>query len=295
MSAASEHTVVFVHIPKTAGITFRSLLDRHYPPDRRYWVPDPDSPDPEDLPALDHFVDALRSLPTEQLQTLDLVGGGHFPFGIHEALPRPARYITFIREPIDRVVSFYYFLRSHPSFLHSSAHYLTLREFAEQNITGNLHNGQTAFLAGKGLRYERCFDQDLLVDAKANIRAHFAAVGVTERFDESLLVLRRQLGWGRPLYYREQNVNRARSREELDTETRASIEALTELDQELYKYANALLDAEIERLGIDVRKELLSLRVRSRAYRAAYLVSRVPPHMRWRLERLLNSIGALGG
>ena len=34
-------------------------------------------------------------------------------FGLHEILPQPATYITVLRDPIDRVMSAFYFMRSY--------------------------------------------------------------------------------------------------------------------------------------------------------------------------------------
>jgi hypothetical protein len=280
-AAAPDDTVVFLHVPKTAGNTVTSLLERHYAAARRYAVPT----SPREIPPLDEIVAGLRSLPSDQLRKLDLLTG-HFPFGVHAALPRRARYLTFVREPVERVVSLYYYIRSHPVHpLRGEANRLTLREFAEGNVSGNLHNGQTAFIAGKGIWHDR-FDDALLAEALANIEHDFAAVGVTERMDESVLVLRRQLGWRAPVYYQSQNVNSARPRNALDPETAAAIEALNELDRRLYDRAADLLDLELERLGIDVQSELRALRARSsNAYR-------IVVDTRRRVRRLLRAAGA---
>ena len=34
---------------------------------------------------------------------------GHVPFGVHRVFDRPARYITVLRNPVERVVSSFYF------------------------------------------------------------------------------------------------------------------------------------------------------------------------------------------
>jgi hypothetical protein len=281
-AAAGAETVVFLHIPKTAGNTLTWLLNRQYDESRRYAVPT----HPREIPPLEQIVAGVRALPQAQLERLDLVTG-HFPFGIHDALPRPAAYVTFLRDPVERVVSLYHYLRAHPTHhLREDAQRLSLREFAERNVSGNLHNGQTAFLAGKGI-WQDAFDDDLLAAALANVEDGFAAVGVTERFDESVLVLRRQLGWRQPVYYRSQNVNRTRSRgEQLDRETRTALERVNQLDRRLYEHASDLLDSELARLDIDVRSELFALHARSQAYRVATGASR-------RLRRLLRPARAL--
>ena len=38
---------------------------------------------------------------------------GHMLFGLHAILPQPATYITVVREPVDRVISSFYFMRNY--------------------------------------------------------------------------------------------------------------------------------------------------------------------------------------
>ncbi len=38
--------------------------------------------------------------------------GGHLPFGIYQYLPSDSRYITFLRDPVERTLSHYYRARS---------------------------------------------------------------------------------------------------------------------------------------------------------------------------------------
>ena len=47
----------------------------------------------------------------------------------------------------------------------------------------------------------------VLREAKKNLRRHFSFVGISERFDETLLLLGRTLGW-RHVYYRPKLVNK---------------------------------------------------------------------------------------
>ena len=38
---------------------------------------------------------------------------GHMTFGLHEVLPQTATYITVLRDPVDRVISAFYFMRNY--------------------------------------------------------------------------------------------------------------------------------------------------------------------------------------
>src|SRR5205814_3759067 len=93
-------TVLFMHIPKTAGSAFRRAISANYRESEIAYV----------YPTRPGFlVSDLRELPLEQRRAFRLVVG-HFQFGVHEALPQDAQYITIVREPSTRVLSQYAYL-----------------------------------------------------------------------------------------------------------------------------------------------------------------------------------------
>lgn len=122
-------TVVFVHIPKTAGTTIRSLLKAALP--KSYDIDGPDD--------LRRFIE----LPQAQRDAFDLIAG-HMPYGIHQYLTVKARYVTFLRDPVERVVSSYYHFRrvqEHP--LHVKMQNISLSEFATSTLALSNDNRQT--------------------------------------------------------------------------------------------------------------------------------------------------------
>jgi hypothetical protein len=111
---------------------------------------------------------------------------------------------------------------------------------------------QTRYLSGWGREdtffFEPC-PPEMLEVAKANLREHFAVVGVTKRFDETMMLLKRAFGWGTPLYLR-RNIGKKRPKVEsysqrvLDTITR-----FNQLDLELYELANEMMEAQVRDAG----------------------------------------------
>src|SRR5271155_2663578 len=103
----SNQPVVFLHIPKTAGTTLTHILQRSHP--ARLVCKSTGMPEQ---------LDALMEMPAEARAALSLVTG-HFPYGIHRHFARPVTYVTFLRRPVDRVISAYYYALSMPDhYLH---------------------------------------------------------------------------------------------------------------------------------------------------------------------------------
>ncbi len=139
---------------------------------------------------------------------------GHFCFGAHELLPSPATYITLLRKPYERLVSLYYYSKHTPdAFYHEHARDVSLRQFLLETTLHELDNGQLRFIVGSSTDrfmnrapFGKC-TPEMLETAKQHLDTWFCLAGVTERFDESMLLLRRALGW-RSCYYLRRNEGR---------------------------------------------------------------------------------------
>jgi hypothetical protein len=167
---------------------------------------------------------------------------GHIPFGIHEQLGVEPLYITILRHPIDRVISIYRYIKhneDHP--LHEAVHGsgLSLLDFIRSGIDlPEVSNGQTRQLAGE---LGDQLDEEALTRAKSNL-VEFSALGLTERFDESLILFRRRLGWKMPFYI-SKNVAHSAARPVKRTDaTWRLLEEHNRLDMELYEFATDLFD-----------------------------------------------------
>src|SRR5881628_2608535 len=110
---------VFLHIPKTAGVSVRWALRRQYR-ETGYLhlaLPDPSEVSPSPIADTISLEGAKRRLADSRSEPFGVVFG-HMPFGIHEALTRPVRYFTMVRNPVERVVSQYYFVTTRQHALH---------------------------------------------------------------------------------------------------------------------------------------------------------------------------------
>lgn len=233
--------VIFVHIGKTAGTTLSVILLRQYAEKTIF--------------AVDRSkgitVETFRALPDEEKKQINLLRG-HILFGLHEYLPQPATYITMLRNPANRIVSLYYhILREKTHYLHETVtnQKMALEDFVVSGVAAEIDNFQLRALVGyKTTRIPvgKC-DYTLLDEAKDNIKKHFSAVGITERFDDSLLLIKEQLGWATLPAYKTMNVatNKPSQRKEIPDSTIRLIQSYNSLDCELYDWACVHLDKQL--------------------------------------------------
>jgi hypothetical protein len=227
---SSGDVAVFIHIGKTAGSSMNAVLTRQYGRGERLLVRPP---------RWEESLASFAELPQDQRGRARLIHG-HLTFGIHEMVERPVTYFSLVRRPVARAVSLYTYVLRNPSHrLHGivTAGDMSLLDYVESGVTCEVDNGQTRILAGDTSSPFGGLSEAVLDQAKANIEGHFAAVGLTERFDETLLMLKHQLGWKRLHSYPRMNVAPRSARR--GTQSDRVLEAIRRrnwLDEQLYEY-----------------------------------------------------------
>ncbi|MGI8890093.1 MAG: sulfotransferase family 2 domain-containing protein [Chthoniobacterales bacterium] len=221
---ALNEAVIFLHLPKTAGTTVNRLIEWEYPLAEMYSVD----------PVLFRWSAAhMHKLSPERLKKIRMFKG-HMTFGLHETLPQPATYITVLRDPVDRVISAFYFMRSyklHPLYWKMRRENLTLEDFVRRSQRDNI---QAKIVAGA--LYETICTPDILEQAKHNIRHHFSVVGFSERLEESLALMKLRFGWHLNTYS-SFNVTRSRpKKKDLPKSTLDLIHEKNAFDIELYEF-----------------------------------------------------------
>jgi hypothetical protein len=195
--------LVSLHIPKTAGTSFRDVLASVY--------------GKKGVHRLDH-----GKFPKNLPAGLRVIHG-HFQwpelrdfYGLGEAIP----LITWVRDPADRVISNYYYLqkilKEHLQEEKKNLNVLakmqrTLLEYASAELA---RNRMSKFLEGVPLD-------------------RFIFIGVSERFGEDVEKLASMLGWkGYRIFHHNDGAAEKRS---VDEKVRAEILRLNERDVELYE------------------------------------------------------------
>jgi hypothetical protein len=217
-SLADARLIVSVHIPKTGGTTFLDILKsmadeilyldygKGIPPTNVFRKGELSSEDFESFPDLESYPG--RS-----------VIHGHFRFGKYaNQFPR-AVYITWLRDPVERLASHYYYWQRTP-FMEDElcnqviSEKMTLEDFAQLDIARNV---QHRFLSPGG------------VEA-------FDFIGITEEYERSLELFRRLVAPNLTITAKAQNTNpdRQKGYYQLSPQVRQRILALNELDSSTY-------------------------------------------------------------
>ena len=282
-------TVIFLHIGKTAGTTMRRVLRRQFPASKTLLIRN------RAIKERDPDAHGLR-----REQTLAFFGGmpeseragarlilAHTVFGLHEYVPRPSTYITMLRDPVRLTMSQYHYVvrnPNHPLHAQATAEGETHASYVTGGWALEADNSQVRAISGDlDTPFGGC-SPEMLDRAKRNIEERFSFVGLTERFDESLVLLRRTFGW-KPPYYVAANVTPSGRKEQVPESTRALIEEMNALDRQLYDWAGERFAEAIEASpGFD--EELHRFRRRNRRYQPiGKLTHTVPKRIKYALVR----------
>ncbi|NJR40175.1 MAG: sulfotransferase family protein [Leptolyngbyaceae cyanobacterium CSU_1_4] len=241
----------YLHIPKTAGMTFRTIVADHFCSN-------------EICPAtLGHM---MAQVNPQDLPKYRLLHGHLVYVDFRTLLPQKHLvHATMLREPVAQLVSHYEYIRRMPTDPdYAKVKEMTLEEFVQDFTIANLRrNTQTHHLA-KAARFnlKNLSAQDVFEIALESLD-HFAFVGLVERFQDSLFLLSYIFGWRPIMNTRKENISKekisqvksdprgiceaARNSSKKDYADRLSpttlqlIKENTQLDQQLYDYASQIL------------------------------------------------------
>jgi hypothetical protein len=244
----------FLHIPKTAGTTFRVFLENQF---HLHQI----------CPAYEFF--ELKKYTDEQLSQMRLFRG-HLGYNLVNYLPQPLHTMVMLRDPMERTVShFEYICRDpgHPKYRQIHERKLGLKEYLlDKVLSAEVTNAQVRPLAhtadrrvlqellgrsqsqqefAKAWRHTPGVlpaDDELLDVALQRLR-QMAFVGVAEQLERGLQLAGWLLDANPPENISSLNINHQRTRlDEIPEETLQILKQVTALDSALYERGKALFE-----------------------------------------------------
>lgn len=224
---------VFIHIPKTAGTAFRAVIEHNVEAAERVEI------------YRTGGISLARALWNERARLpAARIALGHFEHRVGEFIERECRYFTMLRDPVERVLSLYKFLKhdfkEHPLHRKFNSGDLDFDTWVNRRPR-NASNVMTKMISGLATEYEDC-TPNMLDRAIRNLRA-MPAVGLQEHFNESVDRICAALGW-KPIYP-QRNRSGMQNRQFIESEeigetTLQRIREINELDTALYQEAMSI-------------------------------------------------------
>lgn len=203
-------------------------------------------------------IGAIRKFSPTQLSDLKCVYG-HYRYGIHTYFPRKPVYITMLRDPMDRILSMYYFIRSRPqNRLHPKVTNMSFSEYvmsSDSRIQVPLRNHQTRMISG-----ER---DPNLQKAKQNIANHFAVVGIMDMYPDSVFIMKKAFDWKRVAYMKQNETKSRPKNTPVPDHIKTLIRQNNALDYQLYAYAKNRLHNQIQQLSTQEKQQLKQFKQQS--------------------------------
>jgi hypothetical protein len=239
----TKESYAFNHIPKVGGTTIYRVLERLIGPALS--------------PPISLSDDVQYNATAEDYERF-LIIIGHFGVAANDVLAPNRRWMTMLRDPIDRVLSNYYFWRglapASPDLPHVyAAQTLPIEEYVRSQdfmVVQGRDNVQTWFLADDFRRkFRKVPESDAFDIAKEHLAKRFAFVGIFEHYSESVTRLCRVLDMPSPDFPIPVE-NRTGVRKQASEIDPAVIEAFREvntMDQALYEFAKERFEEESAR------------------------------------------------
>ncbi|MBN9518859.1 sulfotransferase family 2 domain-containing protein [bacterium] len=220
---ARSGPLLIMHIPKTAGTSLRWVAEQQYPGSEFETL----------YPCHAPQIEAFLARPAPPAAVI-----GHFRFGLHARLGVDCRYVTFLRDPVDQVVSHFNYIVAgrDPDSRGTLGPADRLEDFLAHDWARNL---QTQFVCGWSADQVAAAPRAALERAKQVLSTHFVGVGLVESFGRSLRKMAPRLGWHFthiPRLNPAPNSVRAIRRRSLGASAIREIDDANSCDRELYEY-----------------------------------------------------------
>lgn len=232
----SGDILYLLHLPATGGGAFFGRLAHHFSPETVLSLPDwPLTPDDvQYTPAAFVGKKLVR---------------GHFDYEFCHVLPRTPLYLTWLREPVARVIALHQQITQHADHSrHQELGHLSLTEFvAHPAFALEGRNTQTRRLAGSAFPADQTVPDEVLLEmAQVNLD-EMAFFGLAAQPGLSMRLLAYTFGWPLLKPTPEMHLNPV-TLDTLAPDTLAAIREQNQLDIALYTFAQTLFEGRVHQM-----------------------------------------------
>ncbi len=227
--ASRPRKILFDHLPKCGGSSLNVYLNAHYPK-RKIFSIDGSNPTAS--------VDEFKNLSQRNRHAYGLVKG-HLGHKLLDYVHPKCLTVTVFREPVDRIISHYYYAKRTPThYLYSEIHKseMSLETYATSNLSVELRNWYTTHFSGLAVDKAERNPEESITRAVEIVLKRYDIIGFLDNFSSFAETLRNQA----KLRYEYQNirVNLTQERPNLNNveqSTISKIEQVNHLDIALYR------------------------------------------------------------
>jgi hypothetical protein len=268
-----DRILLFLHLARTGGLTLADILSRNFEA-HEFLKIEMSEIESSAMGTWSHRAveRALGRMQDSEVENLRAVWG-HYGFGIQSHLPKPCACVTILRSPIDRLVSAYYYEDHHAWRMSLGGPAPTLEDYASRKPHDDLgiDNYMTRVLGSaaeldpfdrNATTENRPRPTDADFEAAATNLERCMVVGVTDSFDETLLVLGSDLRWSlSDLVYAKRNATETKpTLGDIPKSVRDKLMYWNQYDAMLIERARAHLARRIATYRGDFQKDLALFR-----------------------------------
>ena len=223
---ASRLPILFLHIPKTAGTSFCSAAEKtkSIPAVLRDYGPQ-EKGNSRDLHEACYILESPERVRSILESRTDYLLSGHFNAARYLEFFYPYEVVTFVREPVERIMSSFEYARRKGGYAGN------LEDFVSEQGRINLQSQQILPLSTE----------------------HLGFIGITDKFEQSINLLNQMYRLRLKTQYSNSNPGKKlRQKYKITDSQRALIQQYNQQDRDVYERANMLMATRKKYLDEDV-------------------------------------------